>query len=142
MRYLLLIALLIASLVPAPTRAEPHAVKACAFGEVTHAIARASGMQPVRVTDAALLEQASSWTEAPALPRAERWQRVYGAPAVLTVTLFRGDAFAGLLWIRETDAGLRMLARDTTKAEWEPCAAGLADGETIRTWTRAIYPNG
>lgn len=60
-------------------------------------------------------------------------ENFHGLPRVVTITLFNGDAFAGLLDVRGAGAVLRIRVRPGGKA-LDTCYSGAIDAAIVQGW--------
>lgn len=131
MRFILsgLVALLMATSVVAA----PH--PACKLGDVTLAIARVPGGAPMRVTDTALMEAVTLWSQA---ERVQGGANFAALPHYVYVTLFRGeDDFAGMIRVHDEGDRLRIWVRVGDKHP-TVCASGTIDRAQVDAWVSAV----
>lgn len=74
-------------------------------------------------------EMVGQWAIEPTAARED----FYGLPRVVTVTLFNGDTFAGLIDVRGRGDVLRVRVRPGGKA-LETCWSGAIDAAVVREW--------
>lgn len=129
----LILTLLAALLIATSVAAAPH--PACKLGDVTLAIARVPGGEPMRVTDAALLEAVTLWSQA---ERVQGGANFAALPRYVYVTLFRGeDAFAGLIRVHDEGDRLRIWVRVGDKLP-TLCTSGTIDRAQVDAWVSAV----
>lgn len=129
-----IVALFVALLCVTSAAAAPH--PACKLNDVTLAIARVPGGQPMRVTDATLLEAVTLWSQA---ERVQGGANFAALPRYVYVTLFRGAAhdFAGLIRVHDEGERLRIWVRVGDKRP-SICAAGMVDRAQVDAWVSAV----
>jgi hypothetical protein len=112
------------------SKTAPHSASACKFGNVTTAIAVVPGRGQFTLAD----NMVGEWVVA--LQPMQGGANFYGLPRVVTVGLFAGDEYAGLLTVRGSGAVLRLWARGGK--DMQPCAAGEIDAAIVESWIAQI----